>query len=220
MSERGALLSMLAGGEEAKFISHSSVLNTGGGPVTTYHDLSAGSIGDLAIVITQGNVNAPVGGPGTWTNLVPTSYAGGSPSRVMFHVIDAADLVANAVGVALDNGCNSDLLIYRDAAGVTLKSTTEDSSGANLTLPGFTIAANSAGVVAYITDAKLGTGFTGPATGGLALRYGPNLTGSHFSRAIYDCTAPTDYAEAALTWSGFATSGGFDHLGILLELTR
>lgn len=210
---RAAILAMMSAGEQARF---KAVANQAGASTTV--SFSGMVAGDLCVIFAQGDFSTPAlsGGSG-WATISPAnSPLYGYISRIFSKVLTSGDISTG--NVIISNANTLTAVAYANATSIAARSFTESGATAStLVLPALALAANSAGVLFFISAVSDANTYAAPAQGGLAVRFGP-ATANQFNTMVADFTTPGDYPEQALTWTGFdATAGQMGHVLELLQ---
>ena len=171
--------------------------------------------GDLAIVMCWAGIadTASIsGGAGGWTKNTITWTNFGYFSSIFYKTLAAGDVG----GVTVNQGNNNAMviLVYRNAAAVSVKATNPGSATTSLSLAGFTKNASCKGVVSIVQDRDPTASFAPPGTfASRALGVGVN-----FASGGADIVNPSNYVDGTnVVWTGFVNT--FDQVGWLLELT-
>lgn len=218
MSRRAAAAMLISQGEQARFIAGSVVAATGT-PETATVSFSGMAAGDLAVIFAKGITSTP-STPSGWTAISLAATGGGANHPVIFwKLLSSGDISTGSVTISASGSNDMQgalICAYRYATSVTLKSSTESATNAtSITLPAFSLSPASAGVLFFVEDDLVCGGAFLPPAVGIVTREGPTQC-RFFYLAAYDFTTPSDYPEASLTWSNFATGGQQD--GYVLEL--
>lgn len=166
--------------------------------------------GDLAVAIAVGNTAVSIPG-GT---VIAGDVVENSPSQssFAFKVLAAADISTPPSITVPTNGAFY-VAVYRGGTMVTKRSTNA-SSGANVTVPGFTKSAASRRIIAAGHDRDPGTSSTPPT--GFTLRATASAT--FFMSAVYDLSAAA-YAGADVVFNLVSPGNPYAGRGTLLEIT-
>lgn len=188
------------GGGGAAFVVAGTYDPTGSTQSVSFSGASAGNLA-LIFAVTSGPITAP-----GWAALTPYSWATeGFIQSILWKVLSSGDISTGSVTVS---GVNSNFPVlfaaYSGASTPSVVSTGDVSSDGPLTIPGFTKAAGSKGIVTYMMlfQARPGT-LVQP---GLATMRIPTYSTSFFMAALADILPSSSYTNgSSLVWTGAPT---------------
>jgi hypothetical protein len=200
MWDSGDILLFLGQGQEAAFLS---AVTVGSGTVsnTITIPLTSFSAGQLLHVFILGRNLTPAT-PSGWTFVGSQSPASGSVGFLYSKTLTSGDISAGSVTFSNADG-HGVALAYANQTGAAIRTSGHGTNTDSLSVPGFTLASNSAGVVILAQTNHASAPLAAPSLGGIALRAGPSNYATYGTVAAWDFTTPGDYPEAALTFSGF-----------------